>query len=484
MRIPLMLMGLLLAAPAWASRPADPPSFDAGFLASRHRDVNGDTRLKALGPFFEMGQSTQGMKLLAVRPFYSSVEAPATESSAKDYVWPLGTHRRNHDEERSRYLIFFSFRHQQPPHAETAKRRYRFWLLPFYFQGRDAKGLEYRAVFPLGGTIREFGGMDEIKFVLFPLRSTSRLNDLEASNWLWPLISETTGEGVHRKRFFPFYGRSTREGRFDKKFVLWPVWTSARYEYPNGSGGGHILFPLYGHMKMEDQETWWVLPPIFRFTEGRKLDLVYCPWPFFQKAKGEDYEKFYLWPLYGRKEVGDFRRTFVFWPIVWDEENLREGEVQERFIIAPFWLSERQGLPADRDNCRPTPSRRLHKLWPVYSYRRIGEDSRLRVPELWPFAEAAAVERNWAPFWSLYLRTRHGGNTDTELLWGLYRSQRREDGSRFRSLFPVFETEREGPDSRSWSVLKGLVGGERSGSQRSFRLLYFFRFGDDEESAP
>jgi hypothetical protein len=476
--------GLMGAPSAWASRGPSSPSFDAGFLASRHEDVNGDTRLKAAGPFFEMGQSTQGLKLLALRPFFSRVEDPVRQNAAEDYLWPLGTYRRLEQEERSRYLIFFSFRHQQTPGGEAQRRRYRFWLLPFYFQGRDGQGVEYRAVFPLGGTLREFVGRDEIRFVLFPLRSTSRLNDLETSNWLWPIISETTGAGVHRRRVFPFYGRSTREGQFDKKFILWPFWTSAQYAFPGGSGGGHVLFPLYGHMKMEDQETWWVLPPFFRFTEGRKLDLVYCPWPFFQKASGEDYEKLYLWPLYGYKRVGDFQRTFWLWPLIWDEQEQRGAELQERFMLAPFFLNERQGLPPGPDGQAVRPRTRHQKLWPLYSYRRIGEDARFRTLELWPFAEVDAVERNWAPLWTLYSRTRHEGNRDTELLWGLYRSQQREDGRRYRSLFPLFETRREIEGGGSWSLLKGLLGGERSGSQRSFRLLYFFTFGDDEESAP
>jgi hypothetical protein len=477
-------LGLLLAAPAWASRGPAGPSFDAGFLASRHEDVNGDTRVKALGPFFEMGQSTQGLRMLAVRPFYSRVEEPARDNAMEDYLWPLGTYRRLEQEERTRYLIYFSFRHQQQPGLEAQKRRYRFWLLPFYFQGRDREGVEYRAVFPLGGTIREFIGRDEISFILFPIRSTSRLNDLETSNWLWPLISETTGEGVHRQRVFPFYGRSTREGQFDKKFVMWPFWTSARYEFPRGSGGGHILFPLYGHMKMEDQETWWVLPPFFRFTEGRHQNLTYCPWPFFQKASGEDYEKFYLWPLYGHKKVGDFERTFMLWPIVWNETSKRGEEVQSRFMIAPFLLNEKQGLPPGPDGCVPPPTRRFQKVWPLYSYRRVGEDSRFRTLELWPLGEVDAVERNWAPLWTLYSRTRHEQNRDTELLWGLYRSQQRGEGRTYRSLFPLFEVRKEGGEGGSWSLLKGLLGSERSGSQRSFRLLYFFTFGDDQEDAP
>lgn len=470
---------VLLCGSALAARTG---SFDAGFIASRHVDAHGDTRVKALGPLLEVADSTQGWHLVAFRPFYSAVEDPQGDRELQDFVWPLATQRRLGDEERNRYLLFFSFRHGRE--EADAKRRYRFWLIPFYFQGRDKEGASYRAVFPLGGSIHEFLGRDEINFVLFPIRSTSRLNDLETSNWLWPLISKTTGDGVHRARVFPFYGRSVREGRYEKRFVLWPFWTSARYDHEGHAGGGFILFPLTGHMKLEDQETWWVLPPFFRFTKGEKMNLTYAPWPFFQKSSGE-VEKFYLWPLYGHKKVGNLERTFVLWPIVWNERVRRADELQHRFMFIPFFLSETQGPEPGPDGAPCPPRVRAHKVWPLYSYRRVGSDSRTRVLELWPFGESPSVERNWAPLWTLYSRVRHEGNRDTELLWGLYRNQKRADGGRYLSVFPFFDWRREGGgEGGSWSILKGLVGGRRSGSQQAVRLLYFMDFGDDEETAP
>ncbi len=456
--------GACLGAPSAEAMRADP--FDAGFLASRHVDANGDVRLKAAGPFFEMAQSTQGWRLAAFRPFFSSVADPERGKARRDYLWPLAASRTIGDEEASRYLIFFSFKHG----AKQPDRRYRFWLLPFYFEGRDRQGERYRAIFPLGGTIREFLGRDEVSFVLFPLRSTSRLNDLETGNWLWPFISRTEGEGTARHRVFPLYGRSIREGQYDKRFVLWPFWSDVRYETSGSAGRGFLLFPLYGHMRLENQESWWVLPPFFRYATGARGTRLLAPWPFIQRETGP-VEKLYLWPLWGHKKAYNHERTFYLWPIIWDEHTERLGERQDRFMVAPFYVSSASGV-----SNRP-PRERSVKLWPLFSYRRVEDRSRFKALDLWPLAESPQVERNWAPFWTLYSSARVAENTDREVLWGLHRDQRRGAESRYWSLFPLWDWRRE-RGRTSWAVLKGLLGREHGHSNTAWRVLFFFSFGE------
>lgn len=474
----LLLLGLLAgqAAPAALTRPA----YDWGPVASRMEDVHGHQRTRMLGPVWESATATQGWHMAALRPLASFYSVPGEGVYGQDVLWPLVVRRQRGNESLDRYLIFFNFKHDDPQ-AATGKRRYRFWLIPFYFQGRDKSGLEYRALFPLGGQVREFAGRDEIRFFLFPLRVTTRLNDLHSSSWLWPVFSRTTGDGVEMRRVFPLYGRYKREGAFEKKFVLWPFWTQARYMYPKSSGQGFLLFPLFGHMKLTDQTTWWVLPPFGRYTRGDRMDLLYAPWPFVQYSTGP-LEKLYLWPLWGHKKIGGLDRTFYLWPLFWNEYVTRCSEVQHRFIAAPFWMN----LSSSDTNAPGAPPRlRAQKFWPLYSYRRQGEESRFRMLELWPFAEAAAVERNWAPWWSVVSRVRRGEDRDWEILWGLYRQRARSDGGRYWSLFPLYERYREGADGGAgWSILKGLLGREGDDSQRSWRVLYFMRFGTAPENLP
>ncbi len=466
----LLSAGVLLLTPPASHASRARPVWDAGPLGSKVEDARGSERLRVLGPFFEQAASTQAWTMTAARPFYSTFERPSEEVEGDDILWPLVSLRSRENEQLDRYLIFFHFRHDDPAPA-TGKRRYRFWLLPFYFEGRDAQGELYRANFPLGGTIREFIGQDEIRFWLWPVHQRTRVGDVKGEAWLWPFFSRATGDHIERWRLFPLYGRSERTNEFRKRFVLWPFWTDVNYLYPGSSGKGHILFPLYGHLKLEDQETWWVIPPLIRFTRGEKMDVTYAPWPFYQRQVGEGIDKRYVWPLWGHKRMGPLDRTFWLWPIVWNDRVTRSPEELHRVMVVPFVRTLSVGVTGE------VPRVRAHKVWPLYSHRRVGEESLTRFPELWPFADAAAVERNWAPFWSLFLRNRQGDNRDLEVLWGLYRSQVREDGGRYWSLFPLMERYREPGGARGWSLLKGLLGRDGAESQSRWRLLYFLRWG-------
>ena len=461
------------SAPAFSKK----TSYDLGPVFGKYEDVHGEIHTKAVGPFFETVASTQGMSFVAFRPFYSKLKDPVNDRKVLEVLWPLTVSREIKDESLWRVLIFFGFNHD----TEKTKHRNRLWLFPFYFQGVDKEGVKYKALFPIGGSIHEFLGRDEISFALFPIRSKSKLNDLKTSNWLWPLISETKGTNIYRARAFPFYGVSELKGKYKKKFVLWPIWNSVEYKYPGSSGKGYILFPLWGRVNLEDQKTLWVIPPLFRFTKGDKLNVTYCPWPFFQKTSGR-VNKLYIWPLWGHKERGGMKQTFVLWPFFWNENFDQHDELRHRFMFVPFVFTE---TVTDK-----TPQRKVlkkyRKVWPLFSYRKVGDERRFRTLELWPFPETPPVERNWAPFWTIYCKTKNGKDTDTELLWGLYRSHHREKGVTSRSLFPIYhgEYKKGKKGKRSWSILGGLVGYERKDSHKRLKLLYLLNFGGKKEKSP
>ncbi len=124
---------------------------------------------------------------------------------------------------------------------------------------------------------------------------------------------------------------------------------------------------------------------------------------------------------------------------------------------------------------------RYFKFWPLFSYQRNEDILRFRALALWPIKNAPAIERNWAPLWSLYARERDGGRVETEVLWGLYRRQHSKNDKRL-SVFPVIQASSskengEVKGKRSWSLLYGLIGYKREGLQKQFKMLYFLKFG-------
>jgi hypothetical protein len=456
-----------------------PREFDFGFIASRLEDPDGNMRLKLLGPIYERAVSTHGAQLRAVRPFYSSYTDPATERHEKDMVWPIAAAKRFRHEFSWRVLLTWYLDYDRT----DSKSRYRFWSLPIYFQGRDRNQGFYMAIFPLGGRVCDILGRDEIRFVLFPLYAKSRINDVQTKDILWPIYSRTEGEGIHRFRVFPFYGRNQHRENFEKRFIMWPFWTWAHYKYPRASGTAYVLWPLWGHFDLEDQKAWLFVPPLVRFSCGQRMNYNYCPWPLIQWSSGE-IEKFYLWPLWGKKNMQGVRSAFFLWPIFRTEQRDRGETYSQRFLAMPFIYSEIRKQRSHDPTVRPTVVARYHKIWPLLSYIQEDDHTRFRLLELWPLKNTGPVEREYAPIWTLFSHTVSGDSCDDELLWGLYRNRKRGSEYRSVSLFPVVSWTRDDREreSREWLILKGLLGYKREGTRKSLRVLYLFHVGGKEKN--
>jgi hypothetical protein len=282
---------------------------------------------------------------------------------------------------------------------------------------------------------------------------------------------------------FPFYGRSVDEGEWTKQFVLWPFWTHARYHEPGHSGSSYVLFPLYGRTQTEDQAGWMVLPPLFRWSQSAERTELNAPWPFFQYARG-DYDKLYIWPLWGRRERDGQRSSFLLWPFVRSYHVQRPDEERDWLMVFPFVFHERVTAAAGDDEAAEAGEAdvrsRYVKFWPLVSYQREGDTTRWRTLELWPVKHTAPIERNLAPFWTLYTRVAKPGLREHELLWGLFRYRKEGDDKKHVSLFPLFSSSRCDPEARKrqWSFLLGLLGHEQEEAKSTWRVLWFLTFGD------
>lgn len=480
----------LAGASTNARAPRNGYTLDMGALASAATDPAGGTRVRALGPFFESRIAPDGKRFLAVRPFYSRADGPEQGRVIREALWPVASTKDFKDETFWHFLLMYGHdfeRHKTEP-------RYRLLLLPVLFAGRSAEGERYFAIFPLGGRIDEFLYRDKIVFALFPLYSYSTFKDVKTHSILWPIISSTKGEGVSRFRVFPLYGKSVYRDQWKKTFVLWPLWTTVEYSYPNSKGSGYMLFPLVSHIKLTDQETWMLLPPFFRWSEGTKQNKLYAPWPFVQRLTGET-DLLYLWPLWGKKREAETKSWFCAWPVVSGQETQYKDFVLSRFRILPFIQHERrterpaggaQTNRTDQLTAPPAVQERYFKLWPLLSYARQGTNTHFRIAALWPALDVPSIEKNYAPLWTLYSHRKTGAAGEHELLWGMYRQT--DDGARLRhlSLFPLLTLDRgaAGEAAGSTSLFFDLLHYERNGLDTGWRLLYLFKFGSLYRESP
>ncbi len=470
-----------------AARAALPLSRDFKHIVSATTDPALEMRRQWLGPVYEHVEWEDERAFRAIRPFYSWTSDPGFESTHTDWLWPLGQWRADGTMRSGRFLLAFF----QDFDADDPQSQSRTWVLPFFFSGHSRLREPYTAVFPLGGRIHDFLGADTIRFVLFPLYADSRQGPDETVHVLWPVFSRTHGPQLERWRVFPFYGQATERDGTERRFVLWPIWSSVRSENTDDDGGGFVLFPLFGRVRTEHQSSFTLIPPFFRYSTHPHGTELYYPWPFLQRSTGR-VEKNYVWPLWGRKSVPGVDSAFFLWPLGSLGRQERGDSVAIQRTFYPFYFTRRiydgETMETDSDtgdsvfHVAGRPSERYEKIWPLYSYQRDQEDSVFRIFDLWPGRPFTAIERNLAPFWTLYSRTRTDSGREQELLWGLFRRRVKDSGSRRTQVFPLLAWERDAAgDRRQVSILRGLFRFGTDGDSSFGSIFSVLRWGDDEE---
>lgn len=437
------------------------------------------------GPFWERVETVDGAVRRSVRPLlWTDIATRDREVQTTEWLWPIYSQTRRGDSISRRFLFFFNLdKNLRDPDAQG-----RLWLAPFWFSGRTRGGEDYAALFPFYGTIREMW-WDRIDFTMFPFWVTWDKNGNHTWSVLWPFVQHQVGPRREAWRIVPFWGHtvSERDG-LDARFVLWPFWTQATHSARN-PGHDWMLWPFVGRVDRQDESAWYVLPPVFTFSHGRDRLSYYrkitCPWPLVMI---KDTDKSHS------------RTVFPFWMHRWSTD----GAIDSRVVLWPFWRQIDVKMPTrhmenttlfpifhrsvlhsvDPETKEETLDEDYMRVWPFYS-RRYDPDHRLvKWPDFSLSKRAGPLERNLLGMLTLYTRGETAEpyyRVDHEALWGLVRRGYGEDYSA-TAVQPFFSRRREG-DSRSWSILGGLVGRESRGGESRWRYLWFFgglRDGGDE----
>jgi hypothetical protein len=447
---------------------------DFGPIFQKNTDIYGNTHWRALGPLLESRRADNGNELFAFRPLYSYALNAAEKNAYRHFLYPIWFQTTHDTDVHWRFMLLMLYHDYD---TDDPAARYKFWLVPFYFQGRDEESTPYLGIFPLVGNIRDLWFFDEFRFALFPLAFGTRINEVRTTACVWPIFSRTTGGGNDRLSVFPLYGYSKLRDESDKYFFMWPFWTHARYAPPQSPGYAYVFFPFYGRVNLENQTEVMLIPPLFRFARGIDQTQTYTPWPFLQFNTGR-VNKRYIWPLWGYREREGSRYSFLLWPLGIRYDHTAAFYEHHRTMFFPFIYSTVTRGRFDRPDRKMSEPRRTLKIWPLFSYMSDSDEMRFSALSLFPFRDYDAIERNYGALWTLYSRGRYKGQYEDEFLWGLIRYRRSESFQKF-SFFPLvsIDREREKPDGDyNWSFLKGLFACEKAGGKRRIRLLYFIRF--------
>jgi hypothetical protein len=367
-----------------------------------------------LGPLFECRTTRDGGTFWALRPFVSRVSDPTVDTRVTDVAWPLGTFHRDREEAWWRLALAYG----SDSDVSREDSAWKLALFPLYFQGRSRHGEDYWALFPLYGHLPHVLLMDDIDFGLFPLYLNYEVNRAEREYYLWPVFSRMEAEpGVRRTGIFPVYGRTWRKD-VSSLYAFWPFWTSAVYGESRNPGTSWMLFPIAAQVDRAKEQQWMVLPPFFSHAKTDAAERWRLPWPLYETVTTQDSKKRSLWPLYGEMDSPDERRRYAVWPLIEDLTLRRKGKLTECTRFFPFYVDETV-CQVDTNGAARAEAR-YTRVWPLFSRESDEHGSRLRALEFSLIRSSGGIERNWAPFWTLYERSQRENEVMHDALWGLF----------------------------------------------------------------
>ena len=370
-----------------------------------------------IGPLLEYDTDTG---FTALRPLFS--RAPGT---ATDVLWPIGTHHVESERRWWRAAICYGFYEDRydmdaldtdVPRGSASSAN----VFPLWFSGVSRDGDSYWAAFPLYGRHPHLLLLDDFSFVLFPIyfeystpyrpeggRGAEPAPVARSHAVLWPLVSwkESPRNSIG---IWPFWGHATRR-ESEHSYVLWPIATWASYgedRDTGGAGDSWMFWPFYGRIRRERERQDLYLPPFFSWAETPQGWRLRVPWPLVDLERMPARNRTSVWPFvervqgfsfYERERVEEDSWRFG-WKLVENSTLSTSHTREDVFSVFPFYAhEERFGSGGD---CVSSYLR----IWPFYERFDDGGRRFERVLALFPIRHAAGVDRNWAPFWTMWSR--------------------------------------------------------------------------------
>ncbi len=414
-------------------------------------------RTEIAGPLF-YHEEKETQKQFALPPLFSCTRDPDVESTEIDVLYPVVTYDRYGEEYRFQILQLFSFAGGQSQNEDKARR---FTLFPFYFQQRaDDPDLNYTALLPVYGTLKNRLFRDEIHFIAFPLYAKTRKKDVVTDNYLFPVFHWRTGDRLQGWQVWPVIGMehkdpTTRTNFFaekedlipghDKLFVGWPFF----FKTTAGIGTTNVekqvsFLPLFSVLRSPNRDSTtapWPIGVTVTDDRARKYREVGAPWPLIVFARGEGKYTSRVWPIFSHATNATLRSDFYAWPFYKYNRYSSAPLERDRMRIMFFLYSDVHERNLDTGDLK----RRIDFL-PFFTYKKeMDGKRRLQILSiLEPFLpQSKSIERDYSPIWSIYRDEKNPktGATSQSLFWNLFRHDHTPDAKKTSLLFGAFQYE-------------------------------------------
>ncbi len=423
---------------------------------TRISTADGRVEVEAAGGLWRDRRSAEGrLEQRTVGPLFG-FEPHENGDWRTHMLVPLGYGSRRGDQARS--FLFPIYIWDSFP-EENGTTTWQLVALPgLLVESNDDRGTQF-GIFPLWGRFHNFVTFDHFLFVLWPVFIYAERDGRISYSILWPFVGWTYGGGERSIRIFPFYAHARWEGRYDRTFILWPIFNYQR----NYLGGGEeqpetkwLLFPLLGRSARGTFRAWTWLWPFFGYSRDPASGFwaLDCPFPLVRLQRGPgDTRRTRFWPLYSYLRVHGFEARSFLWPIIHVRHEDYRDSARDSFYVIPVWQSW------DRLDKQSGESSSWRKLFPIFQHERRGDWTRGSFPTLDPFWKNEVIDRFYSWLWKLY-EWEAQGEMRRERSWlGLYRRERGRGEDR-RSLSGIWSSRRyrSGEQAvRETSLLFGLL---------------------------
>ncbi len=485
-----VLLGLAAAATVGWAR-AQPAEREVNFwpVSVRHAAASdAPESWSGAGPFLfrQPVAEPSGGVAHGVRPFWVQVDDANGALRAGYVLYPFLSYRT--DGAMFQWSFFelirrWGRRAGAPAPTSAFEENDEFEVFPFWFSRTTADAeRNYRALFPIAGTVKNKLTFERLSWVLFPVYVENEKRGATTRYFPWPFLRRTEGT-AQGWGVWPLYTTVERPGVSRLQTWLWPLgYDSVRQPAPDAAAGTpprHDIgaLPFYARSTGPGLVSEDYLWPFFGYTT-RTQPVPYREtryfWPFFMQARGDDGKMVNRWaPFYSHSLSKGVEKRWYVWPLLrhaaWDERDLLRERTQ--FLYFLYWR-ERQSLLR-----RPeAPAAQLTHVWPLVSTWDSGAGrSQWQFPsplEVF-FPGNEKVRLAWSPFFALARHEQRApGDTRTSLLWNAVTWEKRaaEERSEFH-LGPLLDVTRQGTEKRI-AIGRGLFGWHRAaeGGWRMFWL--------------
>lgn len=421
--------------------------------------------LSALGPLWsEKIGDTQ--EVLSFRPFWTRIRE--TERGAVSYhlLYPLFNAYRY--EGHSHWHILNLIRGGE--WNEGTEGRFQLW--PFFFwEDRAGEDEDELALWPIGGTLRNFLGRDSLEFWAWPLYVHSRRRGEERYGTPWPFVQWRKG-AASGFALWPLFGHFERAGDYDRTFALWPLYYDHREDLERETPTRRLgILPFYSRETGDGLRSETFIWPFFGYTSESAPRPAYEEiryfWPLLVQGRGEERYKNRWMPFYTHERKGEAEKWWYLWPLLKREEIDLGFLTRHRTQLLYFiFRDEYQTDGLDFQARKQT-------LWPLYSYWDNGNGRRqIQALDLFTvfFPRNQRVAETWTPLFALYRFDEYPNSRRRSWLWNLVVVEDSADSHRL-AVGPLYEHERA-PGYAAWRILHGLVGRSEYHGRAQWTVLW------------